>query len=357
MIIQPTVLFVSLPPSLGGSVRALEGHLEALQGVRRVLAAPLDTQAGKYLLATGDFDEAVDVAVHRGSRIPASAAAAWSLRDFVGRHPVDAIHANGMPEMAVAWPAARRLGVPLVVWAHGVDVPRYVRAFAPVWKRGWVDLRWAAVSAAAADHILSSGVARPAQMAVVPNPIDPNVALADRADIDGGWVSLAFLGGDSVRKGYDLLAGLMHDLQDLPVRLFTAGTSPKEDDPNWQALATHGERVVPLGGLSDVREIYGRADIVLMPSRQESFGRVAAEAMLNGLPVVAFDIPALREVVGDGEGGLLVPLDDAAALSKAVRTLVEQPDLRAALAGRGRIRAEQYLPAKVSMQLRALYGI
>ena len=136
-----------------------------------------------------------------------------------------------------------------------------------------------------------------------------------------------------------------------------ADDAPPAAPPNWAALERHSARLNRLGPLSDVREIYRITDIVLMPSRQESFGRVAAEAMMNGLPLVAFDIPALREVIGDDEGGLLVPVDDGQAFNDAVRRLIEDPALRTRLGETGRERARAYLPSTVSARLVDLYGL
>ena len=352
-----SVLFVSLPPTAGGSVRALETHLLALDGVDGVLAGPSGEEATDRLADTGRFSEVIDVRVDSGSRARSSLTAARRLWTWVGAQPgrVRAIHANGMPEMAVAWPAARRAGVPLVVWAHGVDVPRYVRATAPIWKMRAVDIRWAAVSHAAASHVLAEGVATRDRMSVVPNPIDPDIVEARAIARDPDVVGIGFLGGASVRKGFDLLPGLIASLDDVPVRLLVAGSLPGAGAPGWDELLSHGERVETVGLLQDVRELYGRVDVVIMPSRQESFGRVAAEAMLNGLPVVASDLPAVREVVEDGASGLLVPAGDQGAFNTAVRKLVEDSGLRAAYGARGQELARQYLPAAVSARLAALY--
>jgi glycosyltransferase involved in cell wall biosynthesis len=338
-------------------VRALETHLLALDGTDAVLAGPAGEEATERLLATGRFAELVDVLVDPGARPRTSLSAARRLLAWVRTHPgrVRAIHANGMPEMAVAWPAARRAGVPLVVWAHGVDVPRYVRAAAVLWRTRLVEIRWAAVSEAAAADILSTSVTTADRMTVVPNPIDPSIVEAAPIGRDPDVVNVGFLGGASPRKGFDLLPGLLASLDDLPVRLLIAGSSPETGAPGWGDLLVHEERVTVMGLLQDVRDLYGRADIVVMPSRQESFGRVAAEAMVNGLPVVASDLPAVREVVEDGVSGLLIPIGDQAAFNGAVRTLAEDRELAAAFGRRGRELAQRYLPASVSAKLAALY--
>jgi glycosyltransferase involved in cell wall biosynthesis len=350
------VVFVSLPPSLGGSIRALETHLAVLGRDDSVLAAPAGTSAADYLMATGSFAELVDVTTRGPLRSVALAVGARRLHNWALDHraEVAAIHANGMPEMAVAWSAARAIDIPLVVWAHGAEVPRLVRRTRSVWRRHDVDVRWAAVSAAASKMILRSGVATEERMHVVPNPIDPDVVRVERVP-EADVTRLAFLGGTSIRKGFDILPAMMERLADLPVRLYLAGRQPEHDDETWLRLQAHGDRVVCLGALSDVREIYGVSDIILMPSRNESFGRVAAEAMMNGIPLVAFDIPALREVIGDG--GLLTPVDDVDELADAVRRLAATPGLADRLGAVGRDRAKAYVPATVSNQLCELYGL
>jgi glycosyltransferase involved in cell wall biosynthesis len=107
--------------------------------------------------------------------------------------------------------------------------------------------------------------------------------------------------------------------------------------------------------LYDVREAYARCDIVFVPSRRESFCRVAAEAMLNGIPVVASDLQPLQELLGDDEAGLLVPIDDRDAAVAALRRLASDEDLRRRLGAEGRRRAAAFSPEAVARAMRALY--
>ena len=62
-----------------------------------------------------------------------------------------------------------------------------------------------------------------------------------------------------------------------------------------------------------------------MPSRQEGFGLVYAEAMLHGLPCIASTLDAGAEVVEDGKTGLLVPYGDPAALGGAILSILRNP--------------------------------
>jgi glycosyltransferase involved in cell wall biosynthesis len=70
------------------------------------------------------------------------------------------------------------------------------------------------------------------------------------------------------------------------------------------------------------------AGVLVLPSLAEGFGLVLIEAMAAGVPVVATDVPGIREVVRNGVTGLLVPPGDAAALAVAIRRIVDDAELR-----------------------------
>jgi glycosyltransferase involved in cell wall biosynthesis len=80
------------------------------------------------------------------------------------------------------------------------------------------------------------------------------------------------------------------------------------------------------------------------------------EAMAAGVPVIASDLPAVRELVTDGVEGLLVQPDRPAALARAIRILFEYPDLRASLGSEGRRRVEStFTWDHAAARLRAVY--
>jgi glycosyltransferase involved in cell wall biosynthesis len=80
-------------------------------------------------------------------------------------------------------------------------------------------------------------------------------------------------------------------------------------------------------------------DVYVQPSRDEALGIAAIEAMAMGKPVVAARVGGLPEVVIEESTGLLFPAGDASALSEAVMTFFEQPDLRITMGRAGRERA------------------
>ncbi len=118
------------------------------------------------------------------------------------------------------------------------------------------------------------------------------------------------------------------------------------------------ERVILLGNVPhDLLPPYHAAcEVFCAPAiGRESFGIVLVEAMAAGLPVVASNIPGYREVVRDGEEGLLVTARDAGAVAAAVRRLLDDPDAAKRLAEAGRARASRYSWEAVTREVEAAY--
>jgi len=100
------------------------------------------------------------------------------------------------------------------------------------------------------------------------------------------------------------------------------------------------DRVHLLGHRSDIPDLLGAADVFVMSSHFESFGIVAAEAMMAGKPVVAPRIPGLNEVVESGKTGFLVEPDRLETeFPEAVARLLDNPELRIQMGQAGRQRA------------------
>jgi glycosyltransferase involved in cell wall biosynthesis/peptidoglycan/xylan/chitin deacetylase (PgdA/CDA1 family) len=93
-----------------------------------------------------------------------------------------------------------------------------------------------------------------------------------------------------------------------------------------------------LGHIDPLESRLAEADIVVLPSYREGTPRALLEAAAMGKPIVASDVPGCREVVVDGENGLLVPPRDPQALADAVTRLLGDEALRAAMGHAGRQR-------------------
>lgn len=125
---------------------------------------------------------------------------------------------------------------------------------------------------------------------------------------------------------------------------------PKDRDP-WKDQLR--EKVIQ-AGLSDrfrftgcftpdVYEYLSVLDVLVHPSYKESFGRVIAEGMAAGLPVVATNVRGCRELVIHGETGLLVPHRNVTALTEAIRVLLDDRAMRERMGAAGRARVvERY---------------
>lgn len=144
------------------------------------------------------------------------------------------------------------------------------------------------------------------RLPVLPPLIDPATCVLP-ADQRGQGESILLV-NPSVSKGIDLffrLAAARPDLHFLTIESWTIS-------PDWQAIlhnrATELGNVEILGPTRDMRPVYRRARLLLMPGiHEETWGKTATEAQLNGIPVIASARGALPETIGDG--GLSVPID------------------------------------------------
>ena len=100
-------------------------------------------------------------------------------------------------------------------------------------------------------------------------------------------------------------------------------------------------------------EWYNAADVFVFPSSWEGFGWPPLEAMACGTPVVASDVPALTEVVGDA--GLLVPSTDPSAVADAVERVLTDRALADSLRQRGRARAARFTWEQTAAATAAVY--
>lgn len=95
------------------------------------------------------------------------------------------------------------------------------------------------------------------------------------------------------------------------------------------------------GHCEDMPSTFARSHAVCLPSYREGLPKVLAEAAACGRPVVTTDVPGCREVVVDGDNGLLVPARDAVSLASALRKLVTDRSLRTRMGLRGRERVKE----------------
>ncbi len=170
----------------------------------------------------------------------------------------------------------------------------------------------------------------------------PGVEAADLAAGTATGGALLCVAAVTFDKGHDVLLEALGTMPELPWRCVCVGSLDR-DQAFTEGLRRCsvdrglGERVSfpgPRVG-SDLDRCYAAADLLVLPSRAETYGMVVTEALARGLPVIAADVGGVGEAVGQVAGGirpgLLVPPEDSAALGTALRGWLGDAELRGRL--------------------------
>lgn len=271
--------------------------------------------------------------------------AAWGCARALRAHRSELLMTMTQKDPRTAGPAARLLGIPVVV-RHPMDVPFRDRIHHRLFY-GWLPAHLIANSAATRRTMLGSAPwLDPERVTVIHNGIDlaaVDVAAPAQLGLPEGALAIGFAGRFESRKGLpELLDAWPRIAERLPgAHLVLAGAGGALEEEARRRL--RGEpRVHWLGFRPDLASVLKALDLLVMPSRQEGFGLVLAEAMAAGIPVVASDATNFPELVRHGVDGLLFQVGSAAALADAVVALAGDPAARGRMgrAAAARIRSE-----------------
>lgn len=234
----------------------------------------------------------------------------------------DVVHAHWwFPSGLAAVLAGMVLRIPVVVSVLGTDLTlATMPVLGPLGR--WV-LGRAAVAAATSRSAAAQVQAvfgRDAVVLGVPVTVaaEPDVYVPPPA---GTPLQLVAAGRFVQEKGFDVLLDAVAICRDrgADVRLKLIGAGPLEAE--LRARAGDGVHIQPFGERRVLHEAVLAADALVMPSRREGYGMMAAEAAMLGRCVVASAVGGLREIVEPGRNGLLVPAEDPNALADAILTL------------------------------------
>jgi glycosyltransferase involved in cell wall biosynthesis len=212
----------------------------------------------------------------------------------------------------------------------------------------------AGVVAGVSDDVLEEarrfGVAED-RLALIPNGRDPEVYVPPERPADKRFVHLVFVGRlvASKRPGrFVELVRALHEA-DLPIVGVIAGTGPLLSSITEDA---NGLPIKVLGEVGDIPAVLRESDVFVFTSvpAGEGMPGVLIEAGLAKLPVVTTLVPGASDVVVDGTTGFVVPVDDDAALLKAVSTLVADSALRARFGTAARARCEEQFDLSASVE-------
>ena len=238
---------------------------------------------------------------------------------------------------------------------------RGYRGFRPLLKRWYGNLHGKiAVSKPAAEL-----VARyyPGEFKIIPNGIDLAHFSADAPPFErfmDGKLNILFVGRMEMRKGLRFLLAAFARLKwEYPqLRLIVVGPGRLDAASERILGERYVEDVEVIGGVpyDDLPRYYRTADIFCSPATGgESFGIVLLEAMAAGTPVLASNIPGYAGVVDNGETGLLFEPKDEVSLANAIVSLMQQPELRARMAAKGRVHVQRFSWDRVASEVLSYY--
>ncbi|WET80834.1 glycosyltransferase family 4 protein [Amycolatopsis sp. QT-25] len=259
---------------------------------------------------------------------------------------LDGLVACCVPEVIV--PSARRLSVAVLVHLPLADETGLSPSLAAELDRleartlGSVEAV-VTTSEWAARRLVEHHDLAPHRVHAVPPGVDKAGIAAGSSD----GTRLVCVAAVTPRKGQGLLADALKSLKDLPWTCECVGAIRRETR-YVERLRRHslGDRFTLAGPRSGeaLEATYAAADLLVLPSRAETYGMVVTEALAHGVPVLATAVDALPDTLGrapDGSmPGMLVPGEDVDALATALRRWLTEPDLRDRLRASARLRRE-----------------
>lgn len=265
--------------------------------------------------------------------------------------------------------AARLAGVPIVINTHhGIDeysvstrwsdrIVRGVERFTDRWVTCHVGVSEDMRRAAIRHHGIS-----PDRIVAIPNGVDlplyerqreERAAIRRELGLDPNAIVVGSVGSFNVTKNFQLLVRVARSIVDhhAGVQFIIVGDGDQQQEVKAMVNDLGLARSVLLPGFrADIPRILSALDIFALTSRSEGFCLAVAEAMASGLPCVAFDVGALRELVVDGQTGVLVAAYDAVGFGAALSSLIAAPGLRASLGHAAQMRASELFSVELMVK-------
>lgn len=306
------------------------------------IARPVVPRSGKYRLIEGTSR----------TNIPT---AAWKLSRLLKEWDIDVVHAHHYDQAIIAWLATRIYRRPkLVIGRHYSD--SLYRLPGKVKSRVFVGLEQVINKHAARIIVPSKMIFEiltgrqgvdPAKIDIVhygfvPEKyanVDPDAVENVRREfgMDGKFV-IANFSRLHEEKGHrylvDAAAKIKNDVPDLLV--LCVGEGPERANIERQIAGLDVEEHVKLAGWrTDAMAIMAASDVVVQSTLQEAFSQAMIETLWMSKPLIMTDVSGARDVIRDGENGLIVPKGESGELARAIKRLASDPDLGESLARSG----------------------
>tara|TARA_B100001559_G_scaffold40443_1_gene30057 strand:- start:994 stop:2475 length:1482 start_codon:yes stop_codon:yes gene_type:complete len=322
-------------------------------------------EAGEYELEKEDLYDIVDVFTDR------------VMKDLQNRKPVDIIHANYWLSGAVGHKLKHELNIPLVTTFHTLGEIKKKSGFPEPTERLRTEneiIGCSDVVVANSEneqeqlrHLYSANIDR---VEIVPlgveqalfSPGNPNAA-KDALGLPTGPI-LLFIGRLQSLKGVDVAISTLQAMDHENATLVIVGGASGQEGSLYESqirnLANNlpvGKKVVfiPPQPHHILSTYYRAADIVVVPSRSESFGLVALEAAACGVPVVASSVGGLQNLVEDGKTGLLIEGWDPVEYAQVIDYLLSNPFKSTEIAMNAVDKAQTYTWGQTAGRLQEIY--
>ncbi len=250
-----------------------------------------------------------------------------SLRDLLGEAEVQVVHAHGAKALLVAKVALNKSGLPLIATSHGLAAfdptrpltQRVLLQAAERWRRQGIA---AFIGVSRQECQLAARLGIPTERThLIPNgvPIGP-----DPEPRQGFVHHLAFAGRLVPEKGVRLLPQIAQSLPPGAI-LHVAGEGPMG---GWLVRQAKGSgiagRLQVEGWVEPLSSWLAKMDALVLPSAKEGLPYALLEAAERALPIVAFDVGGVRDLLAEGLSGRVVPAGQRGAFIAAVRDLCQQ---------------------------------
>ncbi len=348
----------------GGGQRSLDLLIQGMveKGVIPIVAAPEEGAFLTSLKRRGVATRVIPLPPLRTLRIDRIAGTIRDIRLALSELQIDLVHTDGPRATLFMGKAVRSLKIPLVF---------HVRVSTP--EPRMLD-RLLASRADALICVSSGALDRferysPHKVHHIPNGVDltrfkPGISPARvTADlrVSGEEVVIGEVGFITPAKGQDLLleaaAGVSPAARSR-LRILFIGDGEQDFIDRLDQRADElglSEQVVRIGQVDDVRPILAGLDIAVLPSESEGLPRAMIEAAAMGLPLIASDIPGCRDVVEDGENGVLCPAGDVRAWTEALERMILRDDRRKMGIRSRELATERFDADMVTRLIRELY--
>lgn len=213
---------------------------------------------------------------------------------------------------------------------------------------------WTVVSRYLRDLILKHDKSAAGMIKVVPLPNDETIFYPD-GSIDKDANLVVAVSRLTIQKRLDYLLEAVRiisgDRPDIRLEIYGKGSEKEKLERRISELGLEGKAVicepVPQKGL---RKVYNRATVVVLNSIEEGFGLVLTEAMLCRTAVIGANSGGIKDIIDDGETGLLVPPDNAQELAGEIKRLLDDVSLRERLTEAGYQKAIENFSSKSSAE-------